>query len=290
VIVKVGGNGLVSLFNSGGQTDLIADVVGYFGTTTTLTAMTPARLLDTRSIGTTIDGQFQGGGAMSAADRLNLTVAGRAGIPASGVGAAILNVTATDPTAPGYLTVWPSTSAQPLASNLNFVAGLTVPNLVIGKLGTNGQVALFNSAGQTDVIADVEGWFPASSELTALVPARLMDTRPGATTVDGMFAGGGALSAGGSVNLTVLNRGGVPASGVGAVVLNVTVAGATAPGYITAWPAGAAQPLASNLNFVAGQIVPNLVIASVGSSGQVSLFNSAGSTQLVVDVVGWFAQ
>lgn len=290
VIVKVGANGLVSLFNSAGRTDLIADVVGYFGTTSTLTAMTPARLLDTRAGAGTIDGLFQGGGAMTAASRLDLVVAGRAGMPASGLGAAILNVTVTGPTAPGYLTVWPSTSAQPPTSNLNFVPGLTVPNLVITKVGTDGKIGMFNSAGRTDVIADAQGWFPASSELTALVPARLMDTRSGATTVDGTFAGTGALSSGGSVNLTVLNRGGVPASGVGAVALNVTVAGATATGYVTAWPTGAAQPLASNLNFVPGQTVPNMVIARVGSGGKVSLFNSAGSTQLVVDVVGWFAQ
>jgi len=290
VIVKVPGNGLVSLYNSAGQTDLIADVVGYFGTTTSLVAMTPARLLDTRSTSGTIDGQFQHVGAISAGGRLDLTVAGRAGIPASGVGAVVLNVTATAPTSSGYLTIWPSTSSQPPTSNLNFVPGLTVPNLVISKVGTDGKVALFNSAGQTDVIADVEGWFPASSELTALVPARLMDTRPGFTTVDGSFAGKGALSAGASVDLTVLNRGGVPASGVGAVALNVTVAGATAAGYVTAWPTGSGRPLASNLNFVPGQLVPNMVIARVGSGGKVSLFNSSGNTQLVVDVVGWFAQ
>jgi len=88
----------------------------------------------------------------------------------------------------------------------------------------------------------------------------------------------------------VLNRGGVPASGVGAVALNVTVAGATAAGYVTAWPTGSGRPLASNLNFVPGQLVPNMVIARVGSGGKVSLFNSSGNTQLVVDVVGWFAQ
>jgi len=290
VIVKVGANGLVSLFNSAGQTDLIVDVTGYFGSTSTLTAMTPARLLDTRSTGTTIDGQYQAGGAYATFEQRDLGIAGRAGIPASGVGAAILNVTATAPTSSGYLTIWPSTSSQPPTSNLNFVPGLTVPNLVISKVGTDGKVALFNSAGQTDVIADVEGWFPASSELTALVPARLMDTRPGFTTVDGSFAGKGALSAGASVDLTVLNRGGVPTSGVGAVALNVTVAGATAAGYVTAWPTGSGRPLASNLNFVPGQLVPNMVIARVGSGGKVSLFNSSGNTQLVVDVVGWFAQ
>ncbi|MFT3792480.1 MAG: hypothetical protein QM741_15775 [Rudaea sp.] len=291
VVVKVGANGLVSLFNSAGLTDLIADVVGYFGATSSLTATTPARLLDTRAGAATVDGQFQGGGAMTAGATLGLSLAGRAGMPqASGLGAAILNFTVASPTAPGYLTVWPNTSAQPPTSNLNFVAGLTVPNLVIGKVGTDGKVAVYNSAGSTEVIADLEGWFPASSELASLVPARLMDTRSGATTVDGTFAGTGALAAGGSVNLTVLNRGGVPASGVGAVVLNVTVAGASAPGYITVWPTGSTKPLASSLNFVAGQVVPNAVIARVGTGGKVSLFNSSGSTHLVVDVVGWFAQ
>ena len=60
-----------------------------------------------------------------------------------------------------------------------------------------------------------------------------------------------------SVNITVTGRGGVPASGVGAVVLNVTAVAPTASSYMTVWPTGEPQPLASNLNFTPGQTVPN---------------------------------
>ena len=45
------------------------------------------------------------------------------------------------------------------ASNLNYVPGLTAPNLVVVKIGPNGKVALYNFAGTTDMIADVVGWF-----------------------------------------------------------------------------------------------------------------------------------
>ncbi|MBS0582866.1 MAG: hypothetical protein JSS42_07175, partial [Proteobacteria bacterium] len=291
VIARLGTNGKVSLYNSAGTTDLIADVAGYFGGGTDLNALSPARLLDTRAGAGTIDGRFQGTGALPAGGTLNLMIGGRDGIPSSGVGATIVNVTAVQPTAPGYLTLWPSDAAQPLASNLNFAPGGVVPNLVISKVSASGEVSIFNSAGDTDVVADVAGWFPSGSQLTPLVPARIMDTRAGASTVDGQAQGAGALQSAGSVNLTVLDRGGVPASGVSAVVLNVTVTGPTAPGYLTAWPADGFRPLASNLNFVANQTIANLVIAKVGANGQVGFYNgSAGTSQVVVDVVGWFAE
>ncbi|MBW3546662.1 MAG: fibronectin type III domain-containing protein [Actinobacteria bacterium] len=133
------------------------------------------------------------------------------------------------------------------------------------------------------------GTVPAAPPYAPLSPARLMDTRPGQATVDGAFAGGGSIAGGSSTSVTVTGRGGVPATGVGAVVLNVTAVGPTAPSHLTVWPTGAARPNASNVNFVAGQTVPNLVVAKVGANGQVSVYNNAGSTDLVVDVAGWFA-
>ena len=85
-------------------------------------------------------------------------------------------------------------------------------------------------------------------------------------------------------------HGGVPASGVSAVVLNVTVTQPKAAGYITVYPDGATRPLASNLNFVAGQTVPNLVVAPVGADGKVDLYNgSSGTVELVADVSGYFS-
>ncbi|MFT3791154.1 MAG: Calx-beta domain-containing protein [Rudaea sp.] len=291
VIVGVGSNGKVSLFNSnGGNTHLVADVQGYFTDAADLTTVAPVRLLDTRSSHPTIDGLFAGTGAVSAGDSgtVNLTVAGRGGLPNSGVSTVILNVTVTNPTAPAHITVWPTDNARPTTSNLNFVAGQTIANLVVSKVSADGKVSLFNSAGSTDLIADVMGWFPNGSELTSLQPARLLDNRPTGTTVDGQFQHGGPLGPQATLDFTVAGRGGVPASGVGAVVLNVTVTQPTAPGYVTVWPTGSAQPLASNLNFTAGLTIPNLVIVKVGDEGKVSLYNSQGNSYVIADVVGWF--
>ena len=108
---------------------------------------------------------------------VELVVTGRGGVPASGVGAVALNVTVTNATEPSFLTVWPTGAPMPLASNLNFTAGQTVPNMVIAKVGAGGQISLFNSTGSADVIVDVLGWFPEGDSYTGLTPARLLDTR-----------------------------------------------------------------------------------------------------------------
>jgi len=289
-IVAAGTAGGVSLYNSAGSTDLVADAVGYFTTGSELNAIQPQRILDTRRIGQTIDGRFKGIGALSAGATIHLTLAGRAGVPDFGAGVAIMNVTATNTTKPGFITAFAGDAPQPLASSLNFTAAQTIANLVVTPIGANGQVSLYNSAGNTDLIADLMGWMPTASQLTAIAPARLMDTRPGTSTIDGQFLGTGPISAENSKSLLVAGRAGMPSTGVDSVVLNVTVTDPTAAGYVTVWPTGSIRPIASNLNFVPGQTVPNLVIAKLGPDGTVSFFNSAGTTNLVVDVVGWFAK
>ena len=113
--------------------------------------VTPSRILDTRN----------GPGPLGPGAALDLAVAGQGGIPAAGVAAVVLNVTVTAPTEAGFLTVYPAGEGRPLASNLNFVAGQTVPNLVTAKLGTGGHLSLYNATGNTSVIADVAGWFDA---------------------------------------------------------------------------------------------------------------------------------
>jgi hypothetical protein len=288
VLAKLGTGGGVSLFNSAGSTDLVADTAWSFSAASQVNPLVPARLLDTRAGGTTVDTQFAGGGALGASQKLDLHVASRGGVSAA-PGAVILNVTVTNPTAAGYITAWPAGATRPTASNLNFTPGQTVANLVLAQVSASGYVSLYNSAGATQVIADVSAWMPAGAAVNALVPARLLDTRAGQSTADGLFLGSGALRAKGSIDLSVVGRGGVPAGGVAAVVLNVTAVTPTAAGFVTAWPTGNLRPAASNLNFVPGDVRPNLVIASVGSNGAVTLYNSAGATDLVVDVVGWIA-
>jgi len=278
VISKLSADGKVALFNSQGSTDVIADVLGWFPATSGLTPLSPARLLDTRAGRTTVDGVDAGIGALAAQTEFDLPVVDRGGVPLNGAGAVVLNVTATGSAAPGFVTAWPSGTARPPTSNLNIDANLTIANLAIVKLGGDGKVALWSSVG-TDLIADVAGWFATPSELTTFAPARLLDTR----------AAGGPLAAQSELDLPVLNVGGVPSSGVDSVVLNVTVTNPTANGFLTVWPSGTTRPLSSNLNFTPGQTIPNLVIAKVGADGKVAIFNSAGSTQVVVDVYGWFA-
>jgi len=79
-----------------------------------------------------------------------------AAVPPSAV---VLNITVTDTTAPSYLTLWPDGTTQPLASDINWVAGDTLPNLIVVKLGANGSIDFYNGFGMTDVIVDVVGWY-----------------------------------------------------------------------------------------------------------------------------------
>jgi hypothetical protein len=241
------------------------------------TAVVPTRLMDTRS----------SGGALTAGSTRNLTVAGVSGVPA-GATAVVLNVTVTNTTAPSFLTVYPAGDVRPLASNLNWVAGQTVPNLVEVPLGTGGAVTFYNPAGSVDVIADLEGYFTAPSGTAggqvALTPARISDTRSGS----GQPNAGSTLGPGGSLDIQVTGAGGVPATGVSGVILNVTVTNTTAPSFLTVWPTGSTRNLVSNLNWMAGLTVPNRVFVPVGTGGKVSVYSPSGSVDVVVDVGGYF--
>jgi hypothetical protein len=289
VIVAAGCDATANLLSSTGPTDAIADVVGYFRAGPDITPLVPARLLDTRAGAPTVDGLDSGTGKVSGGNQFDLQVTSRAGIPSPGAAAVAVNITATNPSAASYVTVWPTDQARPLASNLNFIAGQTVPNLVISKLSANGKISLFNAFGTTDLIADVTAWFPTSSDLVPITPARLMDTRAGAGTVDGLYSGNGPVVSSRVTQFQVAGRGGVPSYGVNAVVLNVTATNPSTAGYLTVWSqSDYTQPLTSNLNFVAGQTVPNLVIVKVGYySSYVNLSVSGGNTDVVIDVVGW---
>ena len=132
----------------------------------------------------------------------------------------------------------------------------------------------------TDVVVDVNGYFPGTTAYAPLVPARLLETRPGFTTIDGQSLSAGLRPAGTITELTVTGRGGTPAWAA-TVVLNVTVTEPTAPGFITVYPCGIGTPLASNLNYGVGTTVAIAAIVQVGTDGKVCLFNSS-PTHLIV--------
>ena len=141
-----------------------------------LVAQSPSRLFDTRPGepygAITVAKQAVTGGTI-----LEVQMTGNAGMPATGVGSVALNVTVDQPTANGYLTVYPC-GTRPLASNLNYTAGQTIANTVITPVDTNGKVC-FYAHGTTHLIADLTGWFPTGQGTTSTGPNRLFDTRPG---------------------------------------------------------------------------------------------------------------
>lgn len=96
------------------------------------------------------------------------------------------------------------------------------------------------------------------------------------------------MGPGASVAVPVAGRGGVPATGASAVVVNVTVTQPSVGGFLTVFPGGTARPLASSLNFAAGQTAPNLVVAKLGADGSIGVYNNAGTSHVILDVVGWY--
>ena len=283
VLARVGAGGKIRIKNFAGLTHTVADIVGWFDTGTGggdgFTGITPSRVLDTRDNTGGLGGRFNSGETR----QLVVAPSAKNAVPRDAT-AVVLNMTAVTPTSNGYVTVWPAGGSRPLASSLNTQPGQTRPNLVVAKVGAGGAISLFtygDNNGTVDLVADVVGYFrPGGGPVVGTDPQRLFDTRSGQNTARGPF------NAGESRSIQVTGQAGVPA-GATAVVLNVTVTEPTYTGFITVWPSGATMPLASTLNFTFGQTVPNLVMVKLGQGGQVSLYNSAGSSQLLADVVGY---
>jgi len=289
VSVGLGAGGAITIYNGVGSADAVVDLEGYYappggGTAGELVAVVPARITDTR----TGSGQANAGMTLGAGATLDVQVTG--GVIPSGVSAVVMNVTATNTSAAGFFTVYPTGVTRPLASNLNWAARVTVPNRVIVPVGTGGKVSFYNGVGSADLIVDVSGYFTGSASsgylFRPLTPIRIVDTRFG---TGGFYT---SLGQGAMMVVTVAGGGGVPnmaaATPPTAVVLNVTVTGATAASDLVVWPDGGSRPVASDLNFAAGQTVPNLVIVKLSAAGKIDIGNDFGWTQVIVDVVGWY--
>jgi hypothetical protein len=248
-----------------------------------LRAVTPSRVLDTRT------GLGAPAGVVPAGSTRSVQVTGQGGLPANGVGTVVLNVTAVKPSSSGYLTVYPSGSARPTTSNLNFPAGRpAVGNLVHVAVGGDGKVSVYAGGADVHVVADVFGWTsdggaalaPGEGLFHPVAPYRVLDTR---STV--------AMGPGESRSVQVTGTGGpagLPAAGVAAVVLNLTVTRPTASSYLTVYPGGQPLPPTSNLNFLAGETRANRVLVPVGADGTITIYNRAGTSQVIVDVGGWY--
>jgi hypothetical protein len=236
-----------------------AAVTPHVTTTTSgvYTALPPTRVADTRA-----DSTYQDAGdsiASGGSDTVNFT----SDVPATATAVA-LNVTATNATQDTYLSVYPTGDSGSYSSfsNIDVFAGVSQPNLVIVPLGTGQSVNVYNYAGTTDAVVDLEGYFAPSTVTTTagefypLTPSRITDTRAGSQLPNA----GSTLGAGSTLNVQVTGAGGVPSTGVSAVELNVTATNTTGSSYFTVYPTGGTKPNASNLNWIPTETIPNRVI------------------------------
>ncbi|HEX6357599.1 hypothetical protein [Actinophytocola sp.] len=230
----------------------------------TFTPLAPVRVLDTRD----------GGGPAGPGGTVALNLSTR--VPATAT-AVVLNVTGVTPTADTHLIVFPAGITRPATSSLNLPAGDIRANQVTVTLGTNRSVSVFNNSGNTHVVADLAGYYSTGSgaRFTSLPANRVLDTR----------LNGGPLGAGGTRAVDLSDA--IPASAT-SVTFNLTATDTTASTFVTAWPTGGNLPTASNLNTPAGDTRANLVTVTVGADRKVSLYNLAGSVNVVVDVTGFY--
>jgi len=240
-------------------------------------ALMPQRILATQS----------GLGApKGATQQVTLRTAGVGGIPTSGVSAVAVNLAVSAPSAAGYLVAYPAGTSRPGTTNLNYVANQTVDAMAIVPVNSSGAFTI-DSQARAQLTADVFGYFTTAAtasstagRFTALAPTRIMDTRS--------HLGAGKPGPGGTVTVQVTGTGGIPASGVSAVVVNTIVLGPTATGYVSGYPTGIQRPGTATIRFDHGATRSNRAILPIGQDGKISFYNATGTTNIVVDVNGYF--
>jgi glucose/arabinose dehydrogenase len=292
-VVPVDTQGRIQLLTNT-SADVVVDLLGTFDAAVTATnpsgavrggrfvPLEPARLADTRDPAS-VDNPYTEDGR-SPIDVVRVPVAGRHGVPATGVASVTLTVTAVAGAQDlgGWVTVAPSGAQRPPTSNVNTNrAGDIRPNLVVVPLGADGSIDL-HLFRTDDVVVDVTGWFTddtaapgTTGRFRSLSPYREVDTR----TPFGFDRFGGP-------DTRVLDPVTVPASAIG-VAQNITVVGNAAAGFVTSFPAEP-RPFASTANASdADQLRAASAFTRVGGVGTVRYY-AMMPTDLVVDVFGWF--
>ncbi len=319
VTAALGQNGRISIYSSSSYVNIVVDVEGYYEPDASTPDLfnplpLPARLLDTRCSTTprptycsseSLPTQNSSLPAPQPSGAIAVAVTGLDNVPTSATAVSAV-LTAANAQASGYLTVWPdngSCNSPPAVSNVNFDRGQSVANSITVEAGSSGKICVYNgSSVPINTVIDLNGYYSLTGDtFTPSSPVRICDTRSvsevgGKTDVSSGVSGqcansGQSLdpSVGTSDPVTVQVGGlaGIPSTAV-AVVANITVVSTAGAGFLTAWPAGSKQPETSNINWTAGEVVPNMVTAALSSSGTISVYASAGAN-IVVDVMGYYA-
>ncbi len=310
-IVQLSSGGAITLFNAAGSLDAIVDVQGYFAAPPgsgpiagEFHSITPIRMCDTRANHGTVCAGATNQPLLARTWR-KVVLSGTGSIPATGASAAVFNLTATQGTLATFLAVQPPNASDlcptgsPGSSNLNPKAGGSLPNRVISPLGPANDICVYNAVGSIEFIVDVDGWFGNGSEsppgtlFYSVPPTRICDTRTGT----GTRCSGHTLFANAKEVVQIAGVTAVPAflgAQPAAVVANLTGVAGTQSTYLELFPSDDLhQPNASDLNPVAHDVIANLAIVGLAQTagatqGDVSLYNSVGDINAILDVAGWF--
>lgn len=289
-------------------------------------ALTPARVLDTRPAPDSINDVAPVGlKPLSVADStFTVQLLDRGGLPAStsDVLAVAASITVVNPSRYGFLSAYAPGSPSN-SSVVNFTAGQNVSNMAVLRPNTSGQITIMlhgnarftgdTAPGSAHVIIDVSGWWSTSGYtagtpadeadergarlFSPAAPGRIIDSRPSGTNPSTPANPTTPLAAGEyrqvqirGARTLVGNTEVVPNSGnVVGVLLNVTAVGPTARTFLSVVPAATpgVAPATSNINLGSGQTKANLVLVPVSGDGKVFVYNHAGNTQVLVDVMGY---
>jgi IPT/TIG domain len=315
----------IEIFNSLGTANVLLDVEGYFApqgagnAAGEFHATPPSRVCDTRAGAQPANVCNQGHAtdnllAPNQVLKVDVTATGGSPIPGDGTAsAAVLNLTAVAGTSGTYMSVFPTQSDGSCAyggtnppaptSSINVSVSTNQANRVIVPLGPaatglpDTDVCVYNSLGNINFILDANGWFGSSSsspptplgkQFQPIGPSRVCDTRP----AQPLPCAGHTLTPNSFLNVPIAGVGGIPSSGPVAVIANVVAVFGTSGTYIEAYPADAPQrPIASDINVNAFENLANMVVVELSStppSGEVSVYNSLGTIDVVIDVGGWF--
>lgn len=228
-------------------------------------SMSSVRLVDTRQ------SDRLGGG-----ETLEVDLTGAAGLPAD-ASSIVLNVTAVRPGAAGFLSIVPCGTDDPATSNINYRAGVTRAGSAVVDVRGADSICIYSHA-DTDVVVDLDGaTSPTSgtSRLHAVQPERAFDSRMSGARVP-------------ADSITRVDLDQIVPADADAVVVTTTVVDASDSGYVTVFSCDGDVPMASNVNFPAGLIVPNSATTDIGQDGEICVYSPV-STDLVVDVMAYYS-
>ncbi len=324
VTVTLGANGVqgwIDIYNAAGSVNVLVDVEGYFAAPSPPSSpvglfhpMPPTRVCDTRAQSPTPYCSSHGALGQGASMMINFATTG--GPPGDGTAAAVVvNLTGVAGSSFTALTLFPPVNglcpyragtSAPRFSTINLSAGAVQANRAMVALGPgtsggpNDAICVYNALGVINVVIDANGWYGSSTatggyQFQALPPTRICDTRVSTTSC----LPAGAIGANVSHKIPVAGDQDIPAFAsttmVVAVIANLTAIAPTAKTVLIVYPANLPHaPTASDINVEAGVVLPNLAVVQVDTlaadpyDGEISLYNSAGSVNAVIDIEGWF--